>query len=469
MTTPTLMTILSAPSSSATPPSAVAGAELPGPGAGFACLVQMLLDQQHEPAPPVPGGDAIGKGANGRDDGLDPTAVGAVPAAGAETVATDAAVAVGGAAGLVTPPAASGARLSGRAGDVPSSSAPVDSTQSSESSESPEPPEPPEPSKPEGGEGETSMSAQVAATVGAPAPVASVAVAAAADEAADQPADGTAPATTAVPDRHVPGPTARDAADGSASTTARTAGATSTGVAAGTNGTTSTAPTAHDTDAAPGRAAAAATTATTAATAHAAADQTQVPPATTVGVVAPASNATHTTSGPAPAAGPVAGQVFPEVVRMVTRGDGTQRLTLRLSPENLGEVRIVVTVRDGGVEVRLAAGADAQNALRHGTADLRRLLESIGATSTQVVVRDLPGAATSTFTATSAAQPAGTGAGSTYADTNGGHAHDQQHGGDASMHQPGHHQTAGPGHDDVRPLSAAPTAPAAAAGLDLRL
>lgn len=109
------------------------------------------------------------------------------------------------------------------------------------------------------------------------------------------------------------------------------------------------------------------------------------------------------TAGPMPVAGagngghgspdlaPVTGQVFPEVVRLMSRGDGTQRITLRLSPEHLGEVRVVLTLRDGAVQVALSADAHAQEALRSGSRELHRLLEMVGASSSQIKVTALAG------------------------------------------------------------------------------
>ena len=108
---------------------------------------------------------------------------------------------------------------------------------------------------------------------------------------------------------------------------------------------------------------------------------------------APAAPLPTGASAPAQAAAPVAGQVFPEVTSLVTRGDGTHRITLTLKPEALGEVRVVMTVRDGSVHVRLAAGHEAQQALLAGSSELSRLLEHAGATDTRIVVRDLAGAA----------------------------------------------------------------------------
>jgi flagellar hook-length control protein FliK len=94
---------------------------------------------------------------------------------------------------------------------------------------------------------------------------------------------------------------------------------------------------------------------------------------------------------PAPA---VRAQVFEKVTSLVSRGAGTHRLTLTLQPEQLGEVRVVMTVRDGTVQVRLAAGGhEARAALRDGVPDLHRLLQATGATDTRVVVRELVAAA----------------------------------------------------------------------------
>lgn len=176
--------------------------------------------------------------------------------------------------------------------------------------------------------------------------------------------------------------------------------------------------------------------------------------------VATAPTATSTAATGSAEAGPVGGQVFPEVARLVTRGDGTQRLTLRLSPENLGDVRIVVTVRDGAVDVSLAAGGHAQEALLHGSPELRRLLESMGAASTQIAVRDLP----------SATQQPGGGAAS--AGTSGLGPGDGDRSGDdpsAQRHTSGGHHPAGHPTATSRSGSTDPTTQAPASGVDLRL
>ena len=89
-----------------------------------------------------------------------------------------------------------------------------------------------------------------------------------------------------------------------------------------------------------------------------------------------------------PEAAHVTGQVFPEIGRLVSRGDGTQRITLKLAPEALGEVRVVLTVRDGDVQVRMIGSEQAQQALRAGAPELQRLLDLAGASSSQIIVGD---------------------------------------------------------------------------------
>lgn len=82
-------------------------------------------------------------------------------------------------------------------------------------------------------------------------------------------------------------------------------------------------------------------------------------------------------------------QVFPEVTRLASSGDGTHRMTLRLDPGSLGEVRVTLTVRGGNVRVSLAAGREVRDALLHSSPDLRRLLEQGGAADAIVTLRDL--------------------------------------------------------------------------------
>ncbi len=96
-------------------------------------------------------------------------------------------------------------------------------------------------------------------------------------------------------------------------------------------------------------------------------------------------------------------QVFPEVTRFVSTvtaptpgttgpANGTHRITLTLQPEQLGEVRVTLVVRDGAVHVRLAGaegadGAAVHRALAGEAPELQRILERTGAEA-RVTVRD---------------------------------------------------------------------------------
>lgn len=91
-----------------------------------------------------------------------------------------------------------------------------------------------------------------------------------------------------------------------------------------------------------------------------------------------------------PADAPVVAQVVPALTDLVQRGNGSHRITLELAPAALGEVRVVMTVRDGVVHVQLAAGEAARRTLREGSPELTRMLEQIGATEARVVLRELP-------------------------------------------------------------------------------
>lgn len=108
-------------------------------------------------------------------------------------------------------------------------------------------------------------------------------------------------------------------------------------------------------------------------------NQSQAPAGTTTPSVVPASPVSPRE------------QVHPVVARMVERGDGVHRVTLRLHPEELGEVRVTVVVKNSVVDVTLSAGSMALAALRDGSPQLRALLDLAGATTGQVVVRELPG------------------------------------------------------------------------------
>lgn len=122
-----------------------------------------------------------------------------------------------------------------------------------------------------------------------------------------------------------------------------------------------------------------------------------------VGITSPR---VETSSSPVERA--VVQQVFPEVTKVVTTaGNGTHRITLTLQPEQLGEVRVTLVVRDGSVHVKLAGGeggdsAAVHRALASGAPELQRLLERTGAEA-RISVRDAFGQLTSTAPTTATA------------------------------------------------------------------
>jgi len=89
--------------------------------------------------------------------------------------------------------------------------------------------------------------------------------------------------------------------------------------------------------------------------------------------------------------------VFPELTRVASQaGTGTHRLSITLSPETLGQVKVTLVVRPGGVHVNLSAETGtAHAALLQGAPELHRLLEATGG-ETRVVVRDASASATTT-------------------------------------------------------------------------
>jgi flagellar hook-length control protein FliK len=119
-------------------------------------------------------------------------------------------------------------------------------------------------------------------------------------------------------------------------------------------------------------------------------------PVTVAAVGHPAAAGKAGTPGTAGVAGAravaILDQVLPVVPRVVQRGDGTSRLTLKLHPADLGEVHLTVSVRNQNVDVTVSAGPEARAALGEGSARLRSMLEGIGHTSGQVTFRDLAGA-----------------------------------------------------------------------------
>ncbi len=124
----------------------------------------------------------------------------------------------------------------------------------------------------------------------------------------------------------------------------------------------------------------------------AAPDATPAPPLpATAAVTASAATGAAASGDAAPGtvAASVRAQVFSEVTNLVSRGDGVHRVTMTLAPESLGEVRVVMTMRAGVVRVHLTASdGDAKAALAHGSPELARLLETVGASDTRIVVRD---------------------------------------------------------------------------------
>jgi hypothetical protein len=183
--------------------------------------------------------------------------------------------------------------------------------------------------------------------------------------------------------------------------------------------------------------------------------------------------ATSTTgsAGLSSSAGSVLDQALPVVTRLVSRGDGTHRMTLKLYPVELGEIQLTVTVRGDRVDVTFAAGAGAREALRDGAGQLRGLLELAGRTTGHLLVRDLPG----TSQATPPQQAAGAGAASTGTPFGQDGAGAESWGGGQDSMGPGGSRTHDtPGRTERAPTGLTPTAaptPAAspATALDVRL
>ncbi|WP_110208262.1 flagellar hook-length control protein FliK [Nocardioides daejeonensis] len=121
----------------------------------------------------------------------------------------------------------------------------------------------------------------------------------------------------------------------------------------------------------------AATSATTAATTAAVPPPVPAPPAASGGV-------------PATALHPASQQVL-ERISHLPQQDGTHRLTIKLQPEALGEVRVVLSLRHGEVQVRITAGEAAAQALGQDSPELRRLLEQAGMGEARIAVRESGG------------------------------------------------------------------------------
>ena len=194
-------------------------------------------------------------------------------------------------------------------------------------------------------------------------------------------------------------------------------------------------------------------------------------PASAPAAAAPAPSSTTTNA--------VAHQVFPEVVRLTTSSDGPQRVTIRLNPESLGEVRVVLTQRQGSLEVSLSAGTEARRALAEGTPELQRLLDAVGRSDARIVVRDGTGlpVASSMPSAGTSGQPAQqSGAGTQWStDLSGGAWSGAGHGGGEAT--PGHDRSTTPGSSNATdgiPDATAPsrrpaTVTGARSGLDVTM
>ncbi|HEY9564880.1 MAG TPA: flagellar hook-length control protein FliK, partial [Nocardioides sp.] len=109
----------------------------------------------------------------------------------------------------------------------------------------------------------------------------------------------------------------------------------------------------------------------------------------TPAVTAPANaTAPATTSQP----NPVTTQVVDRIAEMVTSAGSTgeaHRVTLKLQPEALGDVRIVLTVRDGAVHVQLSAHEAAARTLVEDSPELRRMLDLLGTPDARITVREV--------------------------------------------------------------------------------
>ena len=94
--------------------------------------------------------------------------------------------------------------------------------------------------------------------------------------------------------------------------------------------------------------------------------------------------ATATPVAPAPAPHPVVppppqAQVLSAMSPLLTGPDGTHRVTVHLEPENLGKVRVQLSLSGGEVAVHLiAADAATRETLRQGLPELRAQLELSG-------------------------------------------------------------------------------------------
>jgi flagellar hook-length control protein FliK len=101
-------------------------------------------------------------------------------------------------------------------------------------------------------------------------------------------------------------------------------------------------------------------------------------------VSAPAATApAQDVSGPAAPQAPgypsPASQLSAHIAPLRQEADGTHRLTVHLSPDDLGQVSLVAEVRDGTIHLELNGATEAgREALRHALPELREELNRAG-------------------------------------------------------------------------------------------
>jgi flagellar hook-length control protein FliK len=142
------------------------------------------------------------------------------------------------------------------------------------------------------------------------------------------------------------------------------------GAAAPSDGVTAAAPAAPATPATPG-------TMTAALDAALAQQQLTGTPAATAATAAGPTGAAPSAPG-LPSQTAAAAQLVRALGPLRSAGDGTHRITLELHPAELGSVRVLVELRAGTMNVQLAGGDLARDAMRHGLPDLRQQLENLG-------------------------------------------------------------------------------------------
>lgn len=131
----------------------------------------------------------------------------------------------------------------------------------------------------------------------------------------------------------------------------------------------------------------------TASTSMSPAPMTPTPTAPAAGSAAATPATVHGVSTDGLATGPAdltRQQVAQAVATLTRRGDGEHRMTIRLDPEELGQLEVVVRSHRGGVDVTMAAARpEVVSSLLDASAELRRLLEDKGVAARDLDVRDL--------------------------------------------------------------------------------